>query len=152
MKRTTLFTFCLLLVTSFLWAQTYTTPNTGVTWTLDDIATISPTTITVSGSDYVLLENLEISENDTVEINTDLSLSIAAASVVAKVTRDRIMVALDAVYPEYGFARHKGYGTRAHVEALLENGPTPVHRMSFRPVREAAERGNTSPRQEDLFE
>ena len=86
-------------------------------------------------------------------------MTIAAASVVAKVTRDRIMLALDAVYPEYGFARHKGYGTRAHVEALLENGPTPVHRMSFRPVREAAEisrraaeGGDTSPRQKELFE
>lgn len=78
MKRTTLFTYCLLLITSFVGAQTYTTPNTGVTWTLDDIAANSPSTITVSGSDYTLLENLEIAENDTVEITTDLILSIAA--------------------------------------------------------------------------
>jgi len=67
-----------------------------------------------------------------------LSLSIAAASIIAKVTRDRIMRELDAVYPEYGLAGHKGYGTQAHVQALLEHGPTPIHRMSFRPVREAA--------------
>lgn len=67
-----------------------------------------------------------------------LSLSIAAASIVAKVTRDRTMRELDAKYPGYGFAAHKGYGTQAHVQALLEYGPTPVHRMSFRPVREAA--------------
>jgi len=67
-----------------------------------------------------------------------LSLTIAAASIIAKVTRDRLMCELDATYPEYGFARHKGYGTQAHMQALLEYGPSPVHRMSFRPVREAA--------------
>lgn len=66
------------------------------------------------------------------------SLSIAAASVVAKVLRDRRMVALDSVYPLYGFARHKGYGSSAHIQALYEYGPAPVHRRSFRPVREAA--------------
>lgn len=67
------------------------------------------------------------------------SLSIAAASVVAKVHRDAIMVELDAQYPQYGFAKHKGYGTVAHMQALLEHGPSPVHRRSFRPVREATE-------------
>jgi ribonuclease HII len=67
------------------------------------------------------------------------SLSIAAASVIAKVTRDRMLEALDATYPIYGFARHKGYGTQAHMLTLMENGPCPAHRTSFRPVREAAE-------------
>jgi len=67
------------------------------------------------------------------------SLSIAAASVIAKVTRDRMMVEFDAVYPPYGFARHKGYGSKAHFQALMEHGPTPIHRQSFRPVRESAE-------------
>jgi len=67
-----------------------------------------------------------------------LSFSIAAASVIAKVTRDRIMLELDAQYPQYGFARHKGYGTAMHMQALLEFGPVPPHRRSFRPVREAA--------------
>ena len=67
-----------------------------------------------------------------------VSLLIAAASVVAKVTRDRRMVELDRLYPEYGLARHKGYGSRAHMQALFEHGPTPIHRRSFRPVREAA--------------
>ena len=66
------------------------------------------------------------------------SLSIAAASIVAKVTRDRLMVELDRQYPQYGFARHKGYGTRAHMKALLEYGPSPIHRRSFRPVQDAA--------------
>jgi len=67
------------------------------------------------------------------------SLSIAAASVVAKVVRDSRMRELHSLYPEYGFARHKGYGSAAHMQALLEHGPSPVHRRSFRPVREAAE-------------
>lgn len=66
-----------------------------------------------------------------------LSLSIAAASIVAKVYRDALMRDLDRVYPGYGFARHKGYSTGEHMEALFELGPTPAHRRSFRPVREA---------------
>ncbi len=65
-----------------------------------------------------------------------LSLSIAAASIVAKVTRDRLMRELDALHPAYGFAIHKGYGTRRHLQALREHGPCPEHRRSFRPVAE----------------
>ena len=61
--------------------------------------------------------------------------SIAAASIVAKVTRDRLMVQFAATYPQYGFDRHKGYGTRAHREAIDRYGPTPIHRRSFLPVR-----------------
>lgn len=57
--------------------------------------------------------------------------SISAASIVAKVTRDRIMREWDEVYPQYGFAKHKGYGTKAHIEALKEYGPCPIHRKSF---------------------
>lgn len=59
------------------------------------------------------------------------SVSIAAASVLAKVTRDHMMVEYDQLYPEYGFAKHKGYGTAAHTAAIREFGPTPIHRMSF---------------------
>ena len=59
------------------------------------------------------------------------SYSIAAASIVAKVTRDRRMIEMDALYPEYGFARNKGYGTREHIEALKRYGPCPLHRKSF---------------------
>jgi ribonuclease HII len=66
------------------------------------------------------------------------SLLIAAASVVAKVIRDRHMQELDRLYPPYGFAQHKGYGTAGHMQALLEYGPCPVHRLTFRPVRDAA--------------
>ena len=61
-------------------------------------------------------------------------LSIAAASVVAKVVRDRIMQRLDTVWPEYGFTRHKGYGTPEHLDALMRLGPCPLHRYSFAPV------------------
>lgn len=60
-----------------------------------------------------------------------VSYSIAAASIVAKVTRDREMEALDALYPQYGFAKHKGYGTAEHIAALREFGPCPEHRRSF---------------------
>ncbi|MPN27593.1 Ribonuclease HII [bioreactor metagenome] len=64
------------------------------------------------------------------------SASIAAASIVAKVYRDRRMDEYDALYPGYGFAEHKGYGTRAHMAALARLGVTPIHRRSFTPVRE----------------
>ena len=65
-----------------------------------------------------------------------LSLSIAAASVFAKVARDRRMLELDAVYPQYGFAKHKGYGTALHLARLQQYGPSPVHRRSFAPVQQ----------------
>ena len=64
-----------------------------------------------------------------------LCLSIACASIVAKVTRDHIMEELDRVYPGYGLARHKGYATGEHVSRLNELGPSPIHRLSFAPVR-----------------
>ena len=60
-----------------------------------------------------------------------LSYSIAAASVLAKVTRDRLMLEYDDLYPEYGFAKHKGYGTKQHIEALKKYGPCPIHRRTF---------------------
>jgi len=67
------------------------------------------------------------------------SLLIAAASVIAKVTRDRLMVEFEAAFPGYGFARHKGYGTAAHLAALRRLGPCPLHRRSFAPVARAAD-------------
>jgi ribonuclease HII len=66
-----------------------------------------------------------------------ISFSIAAASILAKVTRDRLMREYDACYPEYGFSQHKGYGTEAHLDKLSAHGPCPIHRRSFLPVREA---------------
>jgi ribonuclease HII len=72
-----------------------------------------------------------------------LSLSIAAASIVAKVHRDHIMVMYDALYPEYGFAHHKGYSTSEHLEALARHGPCRIHRRSFAPVRDCLVGGRT---------
>ena len=63
-----------------------------------------------------------------------ISYSIAAASVIAKVTRDRLMVDLAMKYPHYGFEQHKGYPTPVHLAALREHGPCPIHRRSFAPV------------------
>ena len=65
------------------------------------------------------------------------AITIAAASIVAKVYRDRLMDEMDQVYPGYGFMQHKGYGTSEHIRALRENGPCPEHRRSFAPVARA---------------
>jgi len=72
-------------------------------------------------------------------------LSIACASIVAKVTRDRMMEELDALYPGYGFARHKGYGTREHISCLQKLGPSPVHRLYFAPVRDVIASQSSGP-------
>lgn len=72
----------------------------------------------------------------TAVINGDnISDAIACASIVAKVIRDRLMRKYDRLYPEYGFAVHKGYGTRAHLEAIAKHGPCPIHRQSFSPIK-----------------
>lgn len=88
--------------------------------------------------DHALVDGLPVrglSIDHTALVEGDaLSLSIAAASIIAKVTRDRLMIELDADYPQYGFARHKGYGVREHLEALRHHGPCPVHRLTFQPV------------------
>jgi ribonuclease HII len=78
-------------------------------------------------------------ENCRAIIKGDLTEpAISAASIIAKVTRDRQMRELDALYPQYGFAKHKGYGTKTHMEALTEYGPIAgIHRYSFAPVRRA---------------
>ncbi len=92
--------------------------------------------------DWALVDGLRVpplGEAQTPIVKGDsLSLTIAAASVIAKVTRDRWMCDLDRQHPGYGFAKHKGYGTRVHVEALEKLGPCPAHRRSFEPVRLAA--------------
>ncbi|MBA4386379.1 MAG: ribonuclease HII [Verrucomicrobia bacterium] len=91
--------------------------------------------------EHVLIDGLPVpglSVSSTAIVRGDgQSLLIAAASVVAKVTRDRLMKELEVQYPGYGFAKHKGYGSAMHVRALLEYGPCEAHRRSFRPVREA---------------
>jgi ribonuclease HII len=90
--------------------------------------------------DHVLIDGLPVRpfpKPQTALVGGDgLSLSIAAASVLAKVTRDRLMLALDTEYPQYAFAQHKGYGTALHLERLQKHGPCPAHRRSFAPVRQ----------------
>ncbi|MCM1309117.1 MAG: ribonuclease HII [Butyrivibrio sp.] len=81
-------------------------------------------------NDAVTIPGVEIPQIPIVKGDAK-SQSIAAASIMAKVTRDRIMAKYDEMYPEYGFARHKGYGTKAHIEALREYGPCPIHRRTF---------------------
>ena len=85
--------------------------------------------------DYVLIDGNKAPESgiktETVIKGDAKSLSIAAASILAKVSRDRMIDGLDCVYPEYGFKKHKGYGTRLHMDMIKEFGPCPIHRMTF---------------------
>lgn len=81
-------------------------------------------------NDAVTIPGVEISQIPIIKGDAK-SVSIAAASIMAKVTRDHMMVEYDKIYPEYGFAKHKGYGTAVHIEALKKYGPCPIHRRSF---------------------
>ena len=85
--------------------------------------------------DFVLIDGnqkIDIDIPSDVVVSGDAkSISIAAASIIAKVTRDRMLIKWDKEYPEYGFAKHKGYGTKAHIEAIKKYGLTPLHRPSF---------------------
>ena len=85
--------------------------------------------------DYVLIDGNPVQNMPFLHASLvkgdSLSLSIAAASIIAKVSRDRYMLEMDEKYPGYGFRVHKGYGTRAHKEAVWEKGPCPIHRRSF---------------------
>ncbi len=89
-----------------------------------------------SPPEHLLIDGIDTidwpGEQTTVVGGDAKSLSIAAASIIAKVTRDRIMVSYDQEYPEYGFAKHKGYGTAKHLDALKIFGMCPIHRRSFR--------------------
>ena len=90
--------------------------------------------------DFLLIDfvtvDLDIAQRSLVHGDA-LSQCIAAASILAKVERDRCMSAWNEVFPQYGLAAHKGYSTPEHLEALTRDGPTPLHRFSFEPVREA---------------
>jgi ribonuclease HII len=85
--------------------------------------------------DYFRLAEVALPQKGITD-GDSLCFSIACASIIAKVTRDRMVVAMDGRYPGYGFAAHKGYGTPQHLACLRRNGPCPLHRRSFRPVRE----------------
>ena len=96
------------------------------------------------GPGHVLVDGLRVASlayPQTALVKGDsLSYSIAAASVLAKVTRDRLMLEHGARWPAYGFALHKGYGTSRHLAALAEHGPCPIHRRSFAPLRQPEQR------------
>ena len=98
-----------------------------------------------SAPDYVLVDGFRVpglrAPQERIVKGDSRSQSIAAASVIAKVTRDRMMLEYDEAYPAYGFAAHKGYGTRAHLEAIEIHGPCPIHRMSFAPLSQLPETG-----------
>jgi ribonuclease HII len=85
--------------------------------------------------DYIRLPGVPLPQK-AITNGDSLCLSIACASIIAKVTRDRLMLEMDSAYPGYGFAQHKGYGTRQHLICLRRLGPSPVHRRSFRPVKD----------------
>lgn len=92
--------------------------------------------------DYALIDGWGLPEapckSEGIVKGDAISFSIAAASILAKVTRDRLMSGTyEALYPGYGFSRHKGYGTKAHLEAIEKLGPSPIHRKSFEPVKSA---------------
>ena len=93
--------------------------------------------------DFVLIDALFIPdlgiENRGVIRGDSRSITIAAASIVAKQTRDNLMLEYDRQYPQYGFAKHKGYGTKYHQEMLKIHGPSPIHRKTFLPAREQCE-------------
>lgn len=89
--------------------------------------------------DYLLLDHITLPQVNLPQLAfpkaDSLSLTVAAASVIAKVTRDELMVQFNDAYPGYAFDRHKGYGTAIHRAALAELGPCPIHRLSYRPLR-----------------
>lgn len=91
--------------------------------------------------DAVKLHDIDIRQRSIIKGDSN-SVSIACASILAKVERDRSMEAFDMLYPGYGFARHKGYGTREHLEALMRQGICPIHRESYAPVKAIREGGN----------
>ncbi|HPB30846.1 MAG TPA: ribonuclease HII [Candidatus Sumerlaeota bacterium] len=95
-------------------------------------------------TDYLALKNTPAPVESFVRGDAR-SHAIAAASIIAKVTRDRLMMEYHARYPEYNFAGNKGYGTKEHIEALKRHGPSPIHRFTFRPLSDWGERLGSDP-------
>lgn len=92
---------------------------------------IDPDYVLIDGITYPRIPHQKLALVD----GESRSISIACASIVAKVTRDLIMIYYDALYPKYGFAQHKGYATKAHLRAIKKFGPCPIHRFTFSPIK-----------------
>lgn len=91
--------------------------------------------------DYAVIDGNKIPSGLTVDTDflikgDSLLQCISAASILAKVTRDRLMIEQSILYPEYGFEKHKGYLTKDHLEALIKHGPFEIHRMSYKPIKD----------------
>ena len=99
---------------------------------MGEIALHAPADFIVTDAMPLALEGKDV---ESVVKGDCRSISVAAGSILAKVTRDRMMKEYDLIYPEYGFAKNKGYGTRQHLDAIEKYGITPIHRRSFAPVR-----------------
>jgi len=124
---------------------------------LDELGVVAATRLAMTRAldslstspDYLLVDGFPLAykglPHQGIPGGDDLSMSISAASIVAKVERDRMMVALDDVFPGFEFGRHKGYGTARHREALDRLGPSPVHRMSYAPMKFRLEGREQSP-------
>jgi ribonuclease HII len=108
-----------------------------------------PTVVLVDG---LRVHGLPCPDQRPIVKGDSLSASIAAASIVAKVTRDRQMIEAAVTYPEYGFAGHKGYGAPVHLEALRRHGPCPLHRRSFSPVAAVCRDAHEPPQPQDFRE
>jgi ribonuclease HII len=105
--------------------------------------------------DYLLIDALQLKDipipQRAIIKGDSLSISIACASIIAKVERDELMQSMDKVFPGYNFSRHKGYATREHLEQLFDKGPCPLHRVSFEPVKSMLA-GGPDTRQASLFD
>ena len=120
-------------------AKAYQTLQTAPDYLLVDGSHLVPCELLRAGTE----ESRPVPQQRSIVKGDRLCVAIAAASILAKVTRDELMVKLDNDYPEYGFAKHKGYGSAAHLEVLRRLGPSPAHRRSFKPVRDLCQQGWT---------
>ncbi|QGT99953.1 Ribonuclease HII [Candidatus Syntrophocurvum alkaliphilum] len=123
---------------------------------LDEInilnATIEAMKLAINGltlqPDFLLIDALKINDinikQQSIIRGDSKSMSIACASILAKVERDNLLNSYDSLYPYYGFGKHKGYATKKHIQALFKNGVTPIHRVSFQPVKTLIVGGNYS--------
>jgi ribonuclease HII len=114
------------------------------------LAMLNAVTNLATQPDFLLIDGITAInskiQQKTIKKGDSLSISIAAASIIAKVTRDRLMTEMDILYPGYGFSANKGYGSARHLEALQKLGPTPIHRLTFGGVKISPASNHHAPR------